>query len=177
MLRIFVIVGAQQSASEEAAGTSRRPVELLLTRSGYRDAVAADLADDPLLTDDNIENFKKACDFVMVRPEHFPAGNHGELLIWISLLMQNVLTDSRRISEKLWGVVSDHKELAALKRRVDDEKTKNLHIEKVNAELQRQLEEQKKALEAQKDAHQEQLKEQKKAHQGKPLLASNTCTE
>jgi hypothetical protein len=82
-----VIAGAQQSDSEEAAGTSRRPVELLLTGSGYRDAVAADLADDPLLTDDNIENFKEACDFVMVRHEHFPAGDHGELLIWISLLM------------------------------------------------------------------------------------------
>jgi hypothetical protein len=73
--------------------------------------------------------------------------------------------------------VSDHKELAALKRRVDDEKTENLHLEKVNAELQRQLEEQKKELEAQKHAHQEQLKEQKKAHQVKPLLPSSTCTE
>jgi regulator of replication initiation timing len=90
--------------------------------------------------------------------------------------MQNVITDSRRISGKLRGVVSDHKELAALKKRVDDEKTENLHLEKVNAELQRQLEEQKKELEAQKHAHQEQLKEQKKAHQGKPLLPSSTCT-
>jgi hypothetical protein len=109
MLRVFVIAGAQQPPSEEAAGTSRRPVELLPTGSGYRDAVATDLADDPLLADDNKENFKKACGFVMVRPEHFPAGNHVELLIWISLLMQNVITDSRRISEKLRGVVSDHK--------------------------------------------------------------------
>jgi hypothetical protein len=57
-------------------GTSRRPVELLLTRSGYRDAIAADLVEDPLLTDSNIENFKKACDFAMVRPEYFPAGKH-----------------------------------------------------------------------------------------------------
>jgi hypothetical protein len=63
-----------------------------------------------------------------------------------------------------------------LKKRVDDEKTENLHLEKVNAELQRQLEEQKKELEAQKHAHQEQLKEQKKAHQGKALLPSSTCT-
>jgi hypothetical protein len=109
MLRVFVIAGAQQPPSEEAAGTSRRPVELLPTGSGYRDAVATDLADDPLLADDNKENFKKACGFVMVRPEHFPAGNHVELLIWISLLMQNVITGSRRISEKLRGVVSDHK--------------------------------------------------------------------
>jgi hypothetical protein len=55
--------------------------------------------------------------------------------------MQDVIADSRRKSEKLRGVVSDHKELAALKRRVDDEKTENLHLEKVNAELQRQVEE------------------------------------
>jgi hypothetical protein len=50
--------------------------------------------------------------------------------------MQDVIADSQRKSEKLWGVVSDHKELAALKRRVDDEKTENLHLKKVNAELQ-----------------------------------------
>jgi hypothetical protein len=68
MLKIFVIAGAQQSPSEEAVGTSRRPVELLLAESGYRDAAAADLAGDPLLTDDNIENLKKAHDFAMVRP-------------------------------------------------------------------------------------------------------------
>jgi hypothetical protein len=76
-----VFAGAQQSPPEEAAGTSRRPVELLLTGSGYRDVIAADLADDPLLTDNNIESFKKACDFAMVRPEYFPTGNHVELLI------------------------------------------------------------------------------------------------
>jgi hypothetical protein len=29
-----------------------------------------------LLTDNNIENFKKACDFAMVRPKYFPAGKH-----------------------------------------------------------------------------------------------------
>jgi hypothetical protein len=35
----------------------------------------------------------------------------------------------------------DRKELAALRRRLDDVKTENVHLEKVNAELQRQLEE------------------------------------
>jgi hypothetical protein len=90
--------------------------------------------------------------------------------------MQDVITDSQKKSEKLREVVSDHQELAALEKRVDDEKTKNLHLEKANSELQRQLKEQKKALEAQKNTHQEQLKEQKKAHQGKPLLPSSTCT-
>jgi hypothetical protein len=85
MLRIFVIAGAQQLTIEEAVGTSRRPIELLLAGSGCRDAVAADLAGDLLLTDGNIENLKKAHDFAMVRPGHFSAGDYIELLIWISL--------------------------------------------------------------------------------------------
>jgi hypothetical protein len=62
--------------------------------------------------------------------------------------MQDVITDSQKKLEKLREVVSDHQELAALEKRVDDEKTKNLYLEKANSELQQQLEEQKKALEA-----------------------------
>jgi predicted nucleic acid-binding Zn-ribbon protein len=91
--------------------------------------------------------------------------------------MQNVIAHSQKQSEKLKTLESDRKEIAALRRRVDDEKTENLHLEKVIAELQRQHEEREKALEAQRNAHQEQLQEQKKAHQGKPLLPSSTCTE
>jgi hypothetical protein len=87
-----------------------------------------------------------------------------------------VISHSQKKSEKLNTIVGGHQELAALEKRVDDEKTKNLHLEKANFELQRQLEEQKRALEAQKNAHQQQLKEQKKVHQGKPLLPSSTCT-
>jgi predicted nucleic acid-binding Zn-ribbon protein len=87
-----------------------------------------------------------------------------------------VITDSQKKSEKLREVVSDHQELAALEKRVGDEKTKNLHLEKALSELQRQLDEQKKMLKAQKSAHQEQLKEQKKAHQGKLMLHSSTWT-
>jgi uncharacterized protein with von Willebrand factor type A (vWA) domain len=90
--------------------------------------------------------------------------------------MQDVITDSQKKSEKLREVASDHQGIAALEKRVDDERTKNLCLERANSELQRQLEEQKRALEAQKSAHQEQLKEQKKAHQDKPLLPSSTCT-
>jgi hypothetical protein len=61
-----VLAGAQWSPPEEATRTSRRPIELFLTGSGYRDVITADLVDEPLLTDNNIENFKKACDFAMV---------------------------------------------------------------------------------------------------------------
>jgi hypothetical protein len=106
--------------------------------------------------------------------------------------MQNVITHSQKKSKKLKVVVSGHQELAALDKRISDEKMKNCYLrreldmlkqertretwllkndlrnlEKANSELQKQLEEQKKA-------HQEQLKEQKKAHQVKPLLPLRT---
>jgi predicted RNase H-like nuclease (RuvC/YqgF family) len=66
--------------------------------------------------------------------------------------MQDVITDSQKKSEKLREVASDHQELAALEKRVDDERTKNLRLERANSELQRQLEEQRRTLEAQKSA-------------------------
>jgi hypothetical protein len=141
MLRIFVVAGVQQPPSEEAVGTSRRPIEPLLARSGNRDTVAADLAGDLLLTNNNIENLKKAYDFAMVRPGHFSAGDCVELLIRISLFMQSVITHSQKQAEELKTFDCDRKELAALRQRLDDERTENLHLEKVNVELQRQLEE------------------------------------
>jgi hypothetical protein len=70
-LKTFVVAGTHQTPPEEAAGTSRRPGELLVTGSGCQDIIATDLVDDPLLTINNIENFKKACDFAMVRPGCF----------------------------------------------------------------------------------------------------------
>jgi hypothetical protein len=153
MLRIFVIAGAQQPTTEEAVGTSGEPVELLLAGSGCQDAVAADLAGDLLLTDGNIENLKKVHDFAMVRPEHFSASNYIELLIRISLFMQSVIAHSRKQAEELEALACDRKELAARRRRLDDERTENSHLEKVNVELQQQLEEQKRELEAHKHAH------------------------
>jgi hypothetical protein len=176
MLRIFVIAGAQQPTIEEAVGTSMRPAELLLAGLGCRDAIAADLEGDLLLTDGNIENLKKAHDFAMVRPEHFFAGNYIKLLIQIFLFMQSVIAHSQKQVEELKTLAYDRKELAALRRCLDDERTENLHLEKVNVELLQQLEEQKKEFEVHKHTHQEQLKEQKKAHQGKLLLPSGTCT-
>jgi hypothetical protein len=83
-----------------------------------------------------------------------------------------VIAHSRKQAQELKTLARDCKELAALRKRLDDEKTENVHLEKVNVELQRQLEEREKELEA----HKEQLREQKKAHQGKPLLPSGTCT-
>jgi hypothetical protein len=64
-----VIAGAQHLITEEAVGTSGGPDELLLTGSGGQEAVATDLTDDLLLTDDNVDILKKAHDLTMVRPE------------------------------------------------------------------------------------------------------------
>jgi hypothetical protein len=55
--------------TEEVVGTSGRPDELLLAGSGSQEAVATDLADDPLLTDGNVDILKKVHDFTMVRPK------------------------------------------------------------------------------------------------------------
>jgi hypothetical protein len=146
-----VIAGARQLTTEEVAGTSGRPVELLLAGSGCQDVVATELAGDLLLTDGNIENLKKAHDFAMVRPENLSASGYIELLICISpFFMQCVIAHSRKQAEELKTLACDRKELAALRRRLDDEKTENVHLEKVNTELQRQLEEQKKELEVHK---------------------------
>jgi hypothetical protein len=54
--------------------------------------------------------------------------------------MQSVIAHSQKQAEELKSLACDCKELAALRRRLDDEKMENVHLEKVNAELQRQLE-------------------------------------
>jgi hypothetical protein len=136
MLIRLAIAGVQQPTTEETVGTSGRPVELLLAKSGCQDVVAADLAGDLLLTDGNIENLKKAHDFAMVRPEHFSASDYVELPIRISLFMQSVIAHSRKQAEELKTLACDRKELAALKRRVDNGETEISHLEKVKAELQ-----------------------------------------
>jgi hypothetical protein len=52
-----------------------------------------------------------------------------------------MIAHSRKQAEELKTLARDRKELDALRKRLDDEKMGNVHIEKVNAELQRQLEE------------------------------------
>jgi hypothetical protein len=69
VLITLVVAGAQRLITEEAVGTSGRPDELLLTGSGSQEAVATDLTDDLLLTDDNVNILKKAHDLAMVKPE------------------------------------------------------------------------------------------------------------
>jgi hypothetical protein len=71
VLKTFVVVGTNQTPPEEVAGTSRRSSEQLVIGSGCRDVITTDLVDDPLVTDNNIENFKKSYDFALVRPGCF----------------------------------------------------------------------------------------------------------
>jgi hypothetical protein len=66
--------------------------------------------------------------------------------------MQNVIAHSQKKSEKLKTIMSDHQELAALERRIADDKAKIYSLEKVNSKLREQLEVQGKV-------HQEQLRE------------------
>jgi hypothetical protein len=42
--------------------------------------------------------------------------------------MQNVITHSQKKSERLKAVVSGHQELAALEKRISDEKMKNCYL-------------------------------------------------
>jgi hypothetical protein len=105
---------------------------------------------------------------------------------------QHVITKPQKKSENLGAVVNDAKELAALDKRISEEKTKNCYLrreldilkqertretrllkndlknlEEANSELQKQLKDQQAE-------YQEQLKLEKKAHQGRPPLPSST---
>jgi hypothetical protein len=70
MLRTLVTAGAKQLMTEEAMGTSGGPDEQPLAGSGGQEIVATDLADDLLLTDDNVGMLQRAHDFTMVRSEN-----------------------------------------------------------------------------------------------------------
>jgi hypothetical protein len=148
-----VIAGAQQPTTEAVVGTSGRPVELLLAGSDCQDAVTTGLAGDLLLTDGNMENLKKAHDFAMVRPENLSASDYIELLIWFPPFYAESDRPLQKQAEELKTLAYDRKELAALRKRLDDERTENSHLKMVNAKLQQQLEEQKRELEANKHAH------------------------
>ncbi|XP_025820353.1 uncharacterized protein LOC112896548 [Panicum hallii] len=110
--------GAQHLTTEEVVGTSGRPDEPQLAESGYQDAVAADLAGDQLLSDGNIEILKNAHDLAM-----------------------SMIAHSRKQAEEFKAIACDRKELAVLRRRLDNKETENVHLREVNAELQQQLEE------------------------------------
>jgi hypothetical protein len=53
-----------------------------------------------------------------------------ELLVLISLFMQNMIMHSQKKSEKLKAVVSGHQELAAKEKRISEEKTKNCYLQR-----------------------------------------------
>jgi hypothetical protein len=53
-----------------------------------------------------------------------------ELLDLASLFMQNVITHSKKKFEKLKAVVSGHQELAAKEKRISEEQTKNIYLQR-----------------------------------------------
>jgi hypothetical protein len=97
--------------------------------------------------------------------------------------MQDVIKHSQKKTEKLKAVVSGHQELAAKEKRISEELTKNIYLQreldKLKQERTREMWLLKNDLRNLKKANfelQEQLKEQKKVHQGKPSLPSSTFT-
>jgi hypothetical protein len=92
-----------------------------------------------------------------------------ELLIVIFSFMQNVITHSQKKSKKLKIVVSGHQELAAMEKRISDEKTKNCYLQRELDMLKQERTRETWLLKNDLRNLGEQLKEQKKAHQGRPL--------
>jgi small-conductance mechanosensitive channel len=97
--------------------------------------------------------------------------------------MQDVIQHSQKKTEKLKAVVSSNRELAAKEKRISEELTKNIYLQreldKLKQERTRETWLLKNDLRNLKKANselQEQLKEQKKAHQGKLILPSSSFT-
>jgi small-conductance mechanosensitive channel len=99
-----------------------------------------------------------------------------ELLIVIFSFVQNVITHSQKKSEKLKTVVSGHQELAAMEKRISNEKTKNCYLQRELDMLKQERTQETWLLKNDLRNLEEQLKEQKKAYQGKPLFPSSTST-
>jgi hypothetical protein len=106
-----------------------------------------------------------------------------ELLVLILPLMQDLAKRSQQKSKKLKAVMSGLQELNAKDKRISEELTKNIYLQREldNLKLERTRETWllKNDLCNLKKANsklQEQLKEQKKVHQGEPFLPSSTFT-
>jgi hypothetical protein len=106
-----------------------------------------------------------------------------KLLVLIFPLMQDVIKHSQKKTENLKAVMSGHQELAAKEKRISEELTRNIYLQR---ELDKLKQERSREmwllktnlcnLEKANSELQEQLKEQKKAHQGQPFLPSSTFT-
>jgi septal ring factor EnvC (AmiA/AmiB activator) len=99
-----------------------------------------------------------------------------ELLVLTFPLMQNVIKHSQKKIKKLKAVVSGHQDLAAKEKRISEELTKNIYLQRELDKLKQErtretwlLKNDLRNLEKANSELQEQLKEQKKAHQRKPL--------
>jgi hypothetical protein len=95
--------------------------------------------------------------------------------------MQDAIKLSQQKTEKLKAVVSGHQKIQAKERRISEEQTKNIYLQreldKLKLEQTREtwlLKNDLRNLEKANSKLQEQLKEQKKAHQGKLFLPLST---
>jgi hypothetical protein len=105
------------------------------------------------------------------------------LLVLIFPLMQDVIKHSQKKTKKLKAVMSGHQELAVKEKRISEELTKNIYLQRELDKLKQEwtremwlLKNDLRNLEKAIFELQEQLKEQKKVHQGKPFLPSSTFT-
>jgi small-conductance mechanosensitive channel len=99
-----------------------------------------------------------------------------ELLVLISPLMQNVIKHSQKKTEKLKAFVSVHQELATKDKRISEELTKSIYLQRELDKLKQEQTRETWLLKNDLRNLEEQLKEQKKVHQGKPLLPASTST-
>jgi hypothetical protein len=90
---------------------------------------------------------------------------------------------SQQKTKKLKAVVSGHQELVAKEKRILEELTKNIYLQRELDKLKLErtqetwlLKNDLRNLEKANSELQEQLKEHKKVHQGKPFLPSSTFT-
>jgi hypothetical protein len=58
LLNASSLAGAPQPRTEEAAGTTRNPEDLLVSGSGYQNIITTDLVDDSFLTVNNMRYFQ-----------------------------------------------------------------------------------------------------------------------
>jgi hypothetical protein len=105
-----------------------------VTGCGYQNVITTDLVDDPMLTDDTIRYFKKISkelyNFTMVRHDYSSARIRCRGAYLNLPLMQDVIKHSQKKTEKLKAVMSGHQELAAKDKRISEELTKNIYLQR-----------------------------------------------
>jgi hypothetical protein len=105
-----------------------------VTERGYQNVITTDLVDDSMLTDNNIRYFKEISkemyNFTLVRHDNSSASICCRVACLNLPLMQDVIKHSQKKTEKLKAVMSGHQELAAKEKRISEELTKNIYLQR-----------------------------------------------